>query len=41
MARPFYPREDNIRQRKVSGIRFQLVNKDAGVEGDAAVAPEK
>lgn len=41
MAGPLYPREDNICQRDVAGIRFQLVNKNAGIERDPAVAPEK
>jgi hypothetical protein len=41
MAFPFHPRKDRICEREVSGIRFHLVNEDAGVESDPAVTPEK
>jgi hypothetical protein len=41
MAFPFHPRKDGICEGKVPGIRFHLVNEDAGVESDPAVTPEK
>jgi hypothetical protein len=41
MAFPFHPRKDSICEREVPGIRFYLVNENAGVESDPAVTPEK
>ncbi len=39
---PFHPRKDSIcERREVPGIRFYLVNENAGVESDPAVTPEK
>jgi len=41
MPRPFHPRKDGIGEREIAWICFQLVDKNAGVEGDPAMTPEK
>jgi hypothetical protein len=41
MACPFYPRENSISEREIPLVGFHLVNKDAGIERDPAVTPEK
>ena len=41
MARALNPRKNRVGKRKVMGISLQLINKDAGVDRDPAVAPEK
>ena len=41
MTRSFHPRKNRVGEREVAGIGFQLINKDAGVDRDPAVAPQK
>ena len=41
MAGALYPGKNRICEVDVAGISFQLVDKEAGVESDPAVTPEK
>ena len=37
----FYPGENRIGKRQIPGIRFHVVNEDAGVKSDPALALEE
>jgi hypothetical protein len=41
MARLLYPREDRIGERQIPLIRFHVINEDAGVQSDPALAAEE
>jgi hypothetical protein len=41
MFRAFQPRKNCVCERNVAGGGFQLVNEDAGIEGDTLVTSQK
>jgi hypothetical protein len=41
MARLFHPRENRVGKRQILRIRFHVINEDAGIKSDPALALEE